>query len=92
MTQMEQKVYDMVSEAYKRHGSELVVEKYSNLKTCQVKENGDSIELTINTEVPYVNTWFDMMAEVEKELQEMGYEVANRKFMYDYLFMALKIS
>lgn len=89
MTRSEKKIYNMVADAYKKHGSELVEEKYSGLMTCEVKEHKDNIKITINTEIPYVNTWFEMIAEFENELKNDGYNIAESRFMCNYFYLII---
>ena len=91
MIRRQQRLYDIVAEAYKRHGAELVNEPYGNVHTCTVyPSRNETIVVELNSEVPYVNDWFDIVAEVKSAFIEKGYEIVDSQFFYDLLFIRLK--
>ena len=85
-------LYDIVAEAYKRHGSALVEGPYAKVDTCTIKayDNG-TIVVSINSEVPFVETWFALIGEVKDAFVEEGYEIVKTGFFYDFYDITLRV-
>ena len=88
MTQEEQNLYNIVEEAYKRHGTELVNSPFGS--TCLFGETDEGLTVLINSEVPFTHHFFNITQEVQDAFVKEGYEIVKAGFFYDYYSIDMK--
>ena len=100
MTPEQQKLYNIVENAYKRHGFQLVAEPWGRVYTCKVSKStsyvdspapASDITVCINTEVPCVHTESGAIdSEIYDNFEAEGYEIVKSEYFYDFHIIYLK--